>query len=138
MIYVTYTHQFPYKDDGRGYFPILQLRISSVRDALRSVDIDAYLDSGATRSLFYGWIAAELGYELLAGERLPYVSTTKQELEGRIHPVRIAYADVDPFVLEVGFATGEISRNILGRDFFALAQIGFHERAIEYYLSPVR
>jgi hypothetical protein len=36
----------------------------------------------------------------------------------------------------VGFSSGEIHRNLLGRDFFNLAQIGFRERHLTFFITP--
>jgi hypothetical protein len=100
------------------------------------LDIDAYLDSGAERSLFEGWITRAIGLDLLAGRTIPYASLTRQTIEGRLHPVRLSHPSLGHFELEVGFSTGNISRNILGRDFFNLIQVGFRENHLAFYVTP--
>jgi hypothetical protein len=39
------------------------------------------------------------------------------------------------FNLEIGFTDRQIRRNLLGRDFFNLVQIGFREHQLQYYLN---
>ena len=37
--------------------------------------------------------------------------------------------------MELRFSIGQIQRNLLGRDFFNLMQIGFRERHLEVFLT---
>jgi hypothetical protein len=46
------------------------------------------------------------------------------------------HPDLGSFTLEVGFSSTDIHRNLLGRDFFNLAQIGFRERFLTLYVTP--
>lgn len=136
---VNYEHEFAYRYEGAGLFPIVQIRISNPENPALSLDVDGYLDSGATASLFPGWMAQALGFELLAGPLRRYVSAGGPEFEARVHRVQIAEineTDAPPFQLAVGFGTGNVHRNILGRDFFNQVQIGFRERQLLFLLTP--
>ena len=77
-----------------------------------------------------------LGLNLYSGPRKVYGSTAGESIEGRLHKVRLSHPDLGDFDLEIGFSTGVIRRNLLGRDFFNLIQIGFRERYHTYYLTP--
>lgn len=137
MEIVSYLLRFDYRYDAAGEpFPMLQPKISSPRDPERAVEVDAFLDSGAQRSLFQGWIATVLGFDLLAGDSIRYVSTIGRGTEARLHTIRLSHPDLGDFQLQVGFSTAEISRNLLGRDFFNLVQIGFRERHWAFYITP--
>jgi len=106
----------------------LPITISARHQLARSTDIIAYLDSGAQRSLFDGTLAMSIGLDLLAGHRLMFGSAVGFSIEGTIHPVRLSHPDLASFDLEIGFSTVPLRRNLLGRDFFNLVQIGFRER----------
>jgi hypothetical protein len=106
------------------------------QDSDEGIDVDAYLDSGAERSLFNGFLLAALGVELINDKRKYYGSTVGDSIEAYLHDVRLNLPGVASFDLEIGFSNGQLRRNLLGRDFFALAQIGFRERHLEYYLTP--
>jgi len=56
-------------------------------------------------------------------------------MEGIIHPVRLSHPDLSDFDLEVGFSTVPLRRNLLGRDFFSMVQIGFRERHQVFYVK---
>lgn len=133
---VQYSQRFNYREINEKSFPVLQLGVSSPSQPALSVDIDAYLDSGAEYSLFNGWIARSLGFDLYSGPLRPYGTTAGHRIEGRVHPVRLSHPDLGSFELEMGFSTEQISRDLLGRDFFELIQIGFRQRHRVYYLSP--
>ncbi|MGH7816014.1 MAG: hypothetical protein ACREOR_01370, partial [Candidatus Binatia bacterium] len=100
------------------------------------IDTDAYLDSGAEVSLFNGDLLAGLEIDLINNNRKSYGSTFGASVTGYLHTVRLILPDVGDFSLDIGFSNGEIRRNLLGRDFFNLVQIGFRENQLEYYLNP--
>ena len=72
MATVHYQHEFPYTyvEEYNDYFPILTLRITNPFQPEQSLDIDGYLDSGAKRSFFDGWIATTLVSIYSADQRL--------------------------------------------------------------------
>jgi len=138
MVTVEYDHEIPYAHDPNGrQYPRLTLRLMNPADAERAVDLDAYLDSGAERSLFDGSFALLLGIDdLFAGHQIAFQSTAGLALEARLHPVRLSHPALGFFDLEVGFSTAPIRRNLLGRDFFSRVQIGFRESRLALYISP--
>ena len=104
---VTYEHQFEYAHDPDGErYPRLSCQIAKAAEPEITVDVDAHLDSGAGRSLFSGLIGTALDI------------------------------DVGSFDFELGFSSTDIHRNLLGRDFFNLAQIGFREHHLTFYVTP--
>lgn len=133
---VTYSHEFPYRQSlAGGTFPILPITIGAARHLARSADVIAYLDSGAQRSLFDGTLAGAIGLDLLAGRRLTMASTAGFLIDAIVHPVRLSHPDLGDFNLEIGFSTVPLRRNLLGRDFFNLVQIGFRERQQIFYVK---
>lgn len=137
MVTVQYVYEFAYIHDplSGDPFPILLLRITNPHHPGQALDVNAYLDSGAQRSLFDGWIATSLGFDLLSGRALSYGSLGGL-IGGRLHHVRLSHPDLGEFDLDIGFSERPISRNILGRDFFNLIQIGFRERHLTFYVTP--
>lgn len=134
---VQYSHSFNYQEFGDKSFPVLQIGVSSpLHPESGSIDIDGYLDSGAEYSLLNGWIAKSLGFDLYNGSVRQYNTTAGNTIEGRVHRVRLSHPDLGSFELEMGFSNERISRNLLGRDFFDLIQIGFRQRHRVYYLTP--
>ena len=135
MITVSYTYSFNYAFVGDTSHPVLAIQLSSLASD-RKLDTDAYLDSGAQRSLFDGWIAAALGLDLFAGPAIKYVSTSGTEIVARLHNVRLFRPDLGDYELEIGFSLDRIARNLLGRDFFAKLQIGFREQHLRFFIEP--
>lgn len=136
MVTVSYTYQFNYREFSGRRYPILQLSVSNPGDPEQAVDIDAYLDSGAERSLFTGSIARAVGLDLLSGTTKKYTSTAGSSVEARLHRVKLSHPNLGNYNLEIGFSVGDIQRNLLGRDFFNEVQIGFRERHFSYYVTP--
>jgi len=137
MPVVAYEYQIEYAYDLDGKrFPRLSFQIAKADDPAVTVDVAAYLDSGAERSLFSGRIGAALGIDVLSGPKLVYQSTTDSRLVATLHTVRLIHPDLGSFSLEVGFSTSAIQRNLLGRDFFNLVQIGFREHYLTFYITP--
>ena len=67
--------------------------------------------------------------------RKRYGSTLGDSVTAYLHTVQLSLPDISDFELEIGFTIGTIRRNLLGSNFFDLAQIGFRERQREYYLT---
>jgi hypothetical protein len=134
---VAYTYQFPYRQGPvGGPFPILPMTITNPQRSARAVDAIVYLDSGAQRSLFDGTLARLIGLDLLARRRLSFASATGISIEAMLHAVRLSHPELGHFELEVGFSTVPLRRNLLGRDFFDLVQIGFREQHLVFYVTP--
>lgn len=134
-IHYPFQINYSYDEDG-NLLPRLAFAVSRPRSPGRLIDVDPYLDSGAERSLFDGWIGTALGLDLLSGPRIGYKTTMGTVLTATIHPVRLSHTDLGDFDLEVGFASVSLKRNLLGRDFFNLVQIGFRERHRAFFVSP--
>jgi hypothetical protein len=136
MTTVTYAHQFSYTYDVLGEpFPILQIEISSAQAPGRRIELEAYLDSGAQSSLFDGTLCRVLGIDLFAGRHRSYGSNAGAPITGFLHPVNLQHAVLGQLQLEVGFSTVTLRRNLLGRDFFNLVQIGFRERQQLFFVT---
>lgn len=138
MVTVQYQHEFPYTyvEEYDDYFPILPLRMTNPRQPEQSLDIDGYLDSGAKRSFFDGWIATTLGLDLFSGPKIMHGSSSGFQTTRHLHQVRFFHSALGSFDLEVSFSTAAISRNLIGRDFFNLVQVGFREKYLTFYLTP--
>lgn len=133
----SYEYRMEYGHDREGRrFPTLTFRMLTPVDSSSIVDVEAYLDCGAERSLFDGRIGGLLGIDLLSGQPLRYESATGSGLSANIHPVRLVHAELGTFDLRAGFTTGELRRNLLGRDFFNLVQIGFRENQLAFFVTP--
>lgn len=133
---VSYHYEFPYRPSpAGGMFPILPVTVCNPRSSARSADVVAYLDSGAQCSLFDGTLAGFVGINLMDGRRVPFASTAGFSIEGIIHPVRLLHPELGEFDLDIGFSTVPLRRNLLGRDFFNLVQIGFRERHQVFYVK---
>jgi hypothetical protein len=136
MPVVAYEYQLDYAYDPDGSrFPRLDFQMARASNTGVTVDVDAHLDSGTERSLFNGKLATVLGIELLRGPQLVYQSASGSHLVATLHSVELAHPDLGSFQLEVGFSSTEIQRNLLGRDFFNLVQIGFHENHLTLYVT---
>ncbi len=137
MTTVSYSHQFDYGYDEDGCrFPQLSFRVSNIENPTVMVDIDASIDCGAERSLIDGQVAALLGLDVLGGSRLTFETMTGNLFPATLHTVQLAHHDLGTFQLEIAFSTSEIRRNLLGRDFFDLVQIGFREHHLTFFVTP--
>ena len=136
MFTVIYQHRFNYAAVLQGSCPVLQLSVRRQDNPEIGIDTEAYLDSGAEASLFNGGLLAALEMELMSGSRKSYSTTFGDSVTGYLHNVRLTLPSVGDFDLQVGFSNGDIRRNLLGRDFFNLVQVGFRESQLEYFLTP--
>lgn len=138
MEMVSYVHALNYRYDNTGRpFPKLLLQLTNPQFPEQTVETDAYLDSGAERSLFKADLALAIGLDLNSGPRKEYGSTVKGAgVEARLHFVQLSHPELGDFSLEVGFTESAISRNLLGRDLFSLIQIGFREKYLTFYVTP--
>ena len=135
MVAVNYLHEFNYREFQEGHFPVLQLSVSPPDNSESKIDVDAYLDCGTQRSLFNGFLITSLGITLINDKRVSYGSTAGDFIEAYLHNVQLNLPGIADFNLEIGFSSGRITRNLLGRDFFNLAQIGFRENHLKYFLT---
>jgi hypothetical protein len=135
LVTVEYPHQFSYREMFEGQSPVLLVTISRLDGADDAIDVEAYIDSGTSTSLFNGFVLSQLGLDLMNDKKKVFESTVGSSVEAYLHRVRLALPSVGVFDLEIAFSNAQITRNLLGRDFFNLVQIGFRERRLEYYLN---
>ncbi len=137
MTTVSYSHRFEYSyDEDGGRSPLLSLRVSNPENPSLMADIDVAIDSGAERSLFDGQVGALLGLDVLRGPQLSFETMAGSYFPATLHRVQLSHADLGTFQLEIAFSTSEIRRNLLGRDFFDLIQIGFREHHLTFFVTP--
>jgi hypothetical protein len=97
--------------------------------------MDAHLDSGTSQSLFNGLFLVGLGIEVVNANRKIYSTTDGHTITAYLHDVRLRILEIGDFDLTIGFSEIDIKRNLLGRDFFNLIQIGFREHQMQYFLN---
>lgn len=133
---VVYQIRVPYlrHQNGRTY-PGLVVQLENPNDPQNAVDLRAELDSGAEFSLFDGGLAQSIGLDLPNGTPFRFVTTNSSYIDARILRVVISEPYLGRFPMELRFSIGQIQRNLLGRDFFNLMQIGFRERHLEVFLT---
>ena len=105
MPVVAYEYQIDYAHDPDGtQFPRLSFQIAKASQPNVTVDINAYLDSGAERSIVSGRIGAILGIDVLSRRQLTYQTTTGSRLLATLHTMRLTHPDLGSFDLEIGFS----------------------------------
>lgn len=117
-------YKYPYLKIRKKFFPVIPIKLVSNKIA---VDTLAYIDSGASISLFRSDIANQMGIDIGNG-----IKITLEGISGKItvyiHKLKIIVADLE-FILKVGFSEEYVaSFNLLGRDnFFTKFLITFDE-----------
>jgi hypothetical protein len=81
MVSVIYRHRFNYREFQSGRYPILQLRLTYPGND-DAIDVDAYLDSGAERSLFDGSLLGAFEIPLINEKPKTYASTAGAAVVG--------------------------------------------------------
>ena len=133
---VDYAHAFPYQYDVAGErHPILPLHLANPEHVDQRITVDGHLDSGCTRSLFDGRLGLAIGLDPTRGNTIPFISATGVSIRAVLQRVVLEHPLLGAFELEVGFSQVNLSRNLLGRDFFALTQLGFREHRMEFYVT---
>lgn len=135
---VYYQHELSYllpESLENGSFPGLWVEVQQPGFTDESLAVQAHIDTGAEFSVFSGFIARGIGLDLLAGDHITLVPTAGQGFAARLHRVRISHDILGSFELNVAFTLDEIRRNLLGRDFLNLIQIGFRERQSMMYVT---
>jgi hypothetical protein len=127
---VTYAHSFTYSIDevSGDSFPGLEFRVSRPGIVDRTIDINAYLDTGAELSIFEGaLLVPRFSIDLMAGREVRLNTAAGFGISARIHYLILSHARLGRFNLDAAISTVPIRRNLLGRDFFQRIQIGFRE-----------
>lgn len=134
---VSYRISLDYlRDPETGHpFPGLWIAVSPPEGG-GELEVQCHLDSGAEISLFDGEIAHGIGLELQSGRAQRYGTSSGVMLTARVHRVRLAHEELGEHELLVGFSQQRLARNLLGRDFFSLYRIGFHERQSTLLFAP--
>ena len=134
---VSYRVSFDYlRDPETGDpFPGLWVAVGNL-DTDSRLEVQCHLDSGAEISLFDGEIARGIGLDLQNGPSQMYSTNSGAKLAARLHRIRLGHDELGEHQLRVGFSEQRLARNLLGRDFFSLFQIGFQERRSTLFFSP--
>ena len=136
MVTIAYQIAVSYLRRASGsLYPALFVELQNLSNPAKSIQIAAELDSGAEYSLFEGKLAIAIGLDLFGGKPFAFELNNGVALDARILPVAISHDDLGRLNLDARFSTGPLRRNILGRDFFDLLQVGFDEHHSEVYLS---
>jgi hypothetical protein len=122
--------------EAEGDSPIITVSMSPLHDPESGVDVDAFLDSGTSTSLFNGSFLQGFDIAVINDHPKTFRATSGASLTAYLHAVRLTLPTVGVFDLTVAFSIDPIIRNLLGRDFFNLVQIGFRERHLQYFLQP--
>ena len=134
---VEYTHQFAYAHtEKEGVCPVIT--VSMCPPELLpddGIEVDAFLDSGTSTSLFNGSFLRGFDIDVINDRSKTFTSTAGVPLAAYLHRVKIMLPSLGTFDLDIGFSIDPIRRNLLGRDFFNLVQIGFRENQLQYYLK---
>lgn len=134
---VSYSERHNFRETEPSHAsPIFTVQLRNPALPERAMDIDAHLDSGAEISVFAGWVPGVLGLDILNGRHWRLVGASGWDMEARRLHVTVDFAGARPVPLEPAFALGDLRRNLLGRDFFNLVQLGFRERFLHFYLEP--
>ncbi len=106
------------------FFPLIPIKLVSNKNI---IDTLAYLDSGASISLFRIDIANQLDIDTESGEKI-HLEGISGKITVYIHKLKIIVDDIE-FILKVGFSEEYVaSFNLLGRDnFFTKFLITFDE-----------
>lgn len=124
--------KFHYVFDSGKYLPIIPLRLKGRNEW---VEFKAYIDTGASFSLFHADVAEVLGLVLEQGEKREMVLGDGDCIEVYVHKIPVHLAGVE-FVASIGFSKNlNIHLFVMGReDIFTKFIISFdeQEKTIEF------
>lgn len=128
--------EFPYLKDAHGHYaPIVYLQAWTGN---RWLYLQAYVDSGASWSVFHVDVAQLLGIRLNRAKRR-YVSLGNGSvLPIYLHRIRVRFAGAE-FAAPAGFSDAlQVGFNLMGRaGFFDRFLMGFNERARTLMVTPL-
>ena len=143
MVYVEYLYEIPYSIEGQTgrTVPKLQVQVINPLDETQALDTDAVIDTGTAKSLFSTHCAVAIGLDIANGTPYGWTTSAGGSISGRIHPVRLSIPNIGDFEMEIGFREEgglrhDLMRNLLGRDFLDLIQIGFREHHQTLFITP--
>jgi len=120
--------EFPYLKDAQGrYAPIVYLQVWTGN---RWLYLQAYVDSGASWSVFHVDVAQLLGINLKRAKRRYVTLGNGSVLPIYLHPVRVRFAG-EEFMVPAGFSDAlRMGFNLMGRaGFFTRFAMSFNDRA---------
>jgi hypothetical protein len=126
---VAFTHIFDYLHDSQGVPSIgLTIRISGqpYHQSISALDVDAYLDTLSTRSVFDGQFATALGLHPFGGTIS--VRSGSHIVQARLYQLWITLPQFGSHLINAAFSITPLTRNFLGRDFLRLVTLAIEER----------
>jgi len=119
--------KFPYTQKLGKFLPIISLRIKDINR--KWVVFDAFVDSGASYSIFKEEIAEILGLEMEDGEKIHVTVGDGSSITVYLHKAEVKISE-EEFKANIGFSKQlGIGFNILGRkDFFEKFKVCFNEK----------
>ena len=126
---------FPYLKDAAGHHaPIIYLQAWTGN---RWLYLQAYVDSGASWSIFHADVAQLLGLKLSQGRRLTMAMGNGNAISVTVHRVRVRFAGGE-FTVPVGFSDAlKVGFNLLGRaGFFDRFLMCFNDRSKLLTVTP--
>ena len=127
---------FPYLKDARGrYAPIVYLQVWTGN---RWLYLQAYVDSGASWTIFHADVARLLGINLSRGQRRTMVLGNGDSLSIYLHSVRVRFGGAE-FTVPAAFSDAlKVGFNVLGRaGVFDRFVITFNDRARQLIATPI-
>lgn len=128
--------EFPYLKDAAGHYaPLVYLQIWTGHHWLY---LQAYVDSGASWTIFHADVAQLLGIKLARSARRYMSLGNGSVIPIFLHRVRIRFAGAE-FLIPAGFSDAlKVGFNLLGRaGVFDRFIISFHDRARLLIATPV-
>ena len=137
---VDYYYEYPYRPMPPQFlhFPVLQIGLQNPNDQARQSETVVYVDSGSKYTVLDGSLAADIGINYRDGRPQKLGSAIGGSIDSWINQVMVQLDGFSPILLGIAFVDPliNLSRPLLGRDFFYHAQIGFWEYAELLYISP--
>jgi len=126
--------KFPYLSFKGRLLPIIPIRLKGKE----WISVDAYVDSGASFSIFHAWIAEALGLRLEEGEKEYVIVGDGSQIPVYSHLIRIQLAGKE-FEAKIGFSRRlGIGFNLLGRDsIFDRFKICFNDKEATVEFSEI-
>ena len=121
-----YSVEFDYARHRKRAVPLIPI---SLRSKNSWVEVWAYVDSGASYSIFDDKVAELLGIELEDGKRMLAVVGDGSFIPLYLHKVRMKLEE-DEFEMEIGFSAKlGVGFNLLGMDLFNRYKVTFDNAA---------
>ena len=120
--------EFPYLKDAQGHYaPIVYLQVWTRN---RWLYLQAYVDSGASWSVFHADVAQLLGLKLSRGMRRYVTLGNGSVIPVYLQRIKVRFAGLE-FIAPAGFSDAlRVGFNLMGRaGFFDRFQMAFNDRA---------